>query len=98
MISDNFICPFDVCPLRDLLSIPYLVLIARRIYGNPEVSLAGLNIILHKRMEAGNDSLMIKPNSELSHHLSWSTTWKSPDKDGLDIVLGPCVGTPDWGI
>lgn len=36
------------------LLVPYLVLIARRIYGDPEISLARLNIILYKRMEAGN--------------------------------------------
>lgn len=45
---------FDVCPLCDPFSIPYLVLIAKKIYSNPEISLAGLNMILHKRMEAGN--------------------------------------------
>lgn len=49
-----FIGSFDVRPLCDLFSTPYLALIARRIYGNPEISLAGLNIILHRRMEAGN--------------------------------------------
>lgn len=31
--------------------MPYLVLRARRIYGNPEISLAGLNIIFFSRME-----------------------------------------------
>lgn len=45
-------------PLMSALSVTllvtYLVLIARRIYGNPEISLAGLNMILYKRMEAGN--------------------------------------------
>lgn len=49
-----FIGSFDVRPLCDLFSTPYLALIARRIYGNSEISLAGLNIILHRRMEAGN--------------------------------------------
>lgn len=45
-------------PLMSALSVtllvPYLVLIAKRIYDNPEISLAGLNMILYKRMEAGN--------------------------------------------
>lgn len=49
-----YLPPFDVCPPCDLFSMPYLALLARRIYGNPDISLAGLNIILHKRMEACN--------------------------------------------
>lgn len=49
-----FYLPALMSALYMTFSIPYLVPIARRIYGNPAISLAGLNIILHKRMEAGS--------------------------------------------
>lgn len=42
------------------------------------------------------DSLMIKPNSELSDQLSWNQPQDRWDRDGLDItlasVLGPRLG------
>lgn len=43
------------------------------------------------------DSLMIKPNSELSDQLSWNQPQDRQDRDGLDITLAS-VWDPDWGI
>lgn len=66
-----YLLRFDVCPLSGPISIPYLVLIARKIYSNPEISLAGLNIILHKRMEVGDNPF----DDKTKLRAFWSAEW-----------------------
>lgn len=93
-----FIGSFDVRPLCDLFSTPYLALIARRIYGNPEISLAGLNIILHRRMEAGNGLFDDKAKVRASSTAELESAGNRQDKDSINIALGQCAGTLDRGI
>lgn len=80
MISDNLVCPFDVCPPSNPFSIPYLVPIARRIYDNPEISSAGLNTIFYKGAVAMNEvgnELCDDRQTQLSNRWSWSPCWKT---------------------
>lgn len=94
----SFYLPALMSALYMTFSIPYLVPIARRIYGNPAISLARLNIILHKRMEAGSG--LFDDKTKLTASDQWSGSQSRPASSRLLLasVLGPWMGVwREWG-
>ena len=74
----------------------YLALIARRIYGNPDISLAGLNIILHKRMEACNGLFDDKTKVRAFSPAEMESALEPPEQGQPQCCSQPVRWVSDW--